>query len=420
MGFRTRSRPCAMKILVFAHHLVVGGTPLNSIELSAALQDTPDQEVVFFATPGPMLRLVEQHGLRYVPAPEAYIHPSLARMRAIRNLVRRECPDVIHVWDWFQCLEAYYAVHLTMRIPMVVTDMFMSLTSVLPTSLVTTFGTPELVDQARRAGRPHAHLLLPPVDTKANAPTAIDPSAFKAQYSLESPGITLATVSRLDRSMKYESIAQTIDAVALLGKDIPLRLLITGDGSARPALEQRATLVNEHLRRHAIVFTGELLDPRPVYASADVVVGMGGSALRGMAFGKPVIIVGERGFSAPFTAETADTFYYRGMFGSAATQQPVDTLACTIRRLIISPQQLPAYGDFSRRFVIRHFSLQTVSQRLLTLCYNAVQTRPPLRATMADALRSLALYLRHRLFMRRSVDWNQIRQMRRPPVALTQ
>src|SRR5512134_1477962 len=110
-----------MKILVFGHHLVVGGTPLNSIELAAALRDLHGHDVVFFATPGPMLKLVQEKNLRFLPAPERHIHPSPARMSALRDAVRRERPDVLHVWDWFQCLDAYYSVHLPMRVPMVVT-----------------------------------------------------------------------------------------------------------------------------------------------------------------------------------------------------------------------------------------------------------------------------------------------------------
>ena len=42
-----------MKILVFLHELVVGGTILNCIELATALRDVHGHEVVLFATPGP-------------------------------------------------------------------------------------------------------------------------------------------------------------------------------------------------------------------------------------------------------------------------------------------------------------------------------------------------------------------------------
>ena len=393
-----------MKILVFGHQLVVGGTPLNSIELAAALRDFHGHDVVFFATPGPMLRLVKEKGLRYLPAPECYVHPSPARMIAVREAVRREKPDVVHVWDWFQCLEAYYPVYLAMRVPMVVTDMFMTLTRVLPKALPTTFGTPELVDQARAAGRKHVELILPPVDVHANAPGVVDPNPFRERYDIDGNSINLVTVSRLNPSMKFESLARTIEAVGTLGSELKLRFIIVGDGGARAALEALANQVNARLGRLAVVFTGELLDPRPAYASADIVIGMGGSALRGMAFGKPVLIVGEQGFSDPFTPKTAEFFYYHGIFGCGGAHFGNKKLEADIRRFAEAPEQFPILGEFSRQFVVRHFSLETVSTQLSMFCRSAVDAIPALHSDLADGLRSAAVYVRERLFLRRSVD----------------
>lgn len=399
-----------MKILVFGHHLIVGGTPLNSIELAAALRDIHGHDVVFFATPGPMLKLLHEKRLRYLPAPEGYVHPSPARMMAVREAVLRERPDVIHVWDWFQCLEAYYTVHLSMRIPMVVTDMFMTLTRVLPRTLPTTFGTPALVDEARAAGRHRVALVLPPVDVNANAPGAVDPCAFRERYGIDRRSVTLVTVSRLNFSMKFESLARTIDAVGVLGSQLPVRFIIVGDGEARATLEALASHVNARLGRPAVVFTGELLDPRSAYASADIVIGMGGSALRGMAFGKPVIIVGEEGFSGAFTPETAEFFYYHGIYGRGGAHRDDGKLVADIRGLAEAPHQFPVLGEFSRQFVVRHFSLETVSTQISDLCRSAVDDVPALHLGVADGLRSAAVYLRERLFLRRSVDRTQVQR----------
>src|SRR5688500_17915952 len=138
-----------MKILVYAHQLDVGGSQVNAIELSEALRDLHGAEIVFFAEPGPMVRRLEENGLPYVAAPAAGVHPSRARIAALRDLVRQERPDVMHVWDWWQCVDAYSAVHIPMGVPMAVTDMCMNVTRLLPRELPTTFGTPELVDKAR-------------------------------------------------------------------------------------------------------------------------------------------------------------------------------------------------------------------------------------------------------------------------------
>lgn len=388
-----------MKILVYAHQLDVGGTQVNAIELAAALRDVHGYDVVLFATPGPMVKLAEEKGLRFIPAPDPYVYPSPARMRTLREAVQRERPDLLHVWDWWQCLDAYYAVYLPMRVPMVVTDMNMELTRILPKAVPTTFGVPALVDQARAAGRRRVELILPPVDVHANAPDAVDPRPFREWYGIEDENITLVTVSRLAECFKIESLLRTIHAVRTLGRELPLQLVLVGDGIARAKLGRLADEINTELGRAAVVLTGELIDPRPAYAAADIVVGMGGSALRGMAFGKPVVIVGAQGFSAPFSPETAESFFYKGIYGTGDGDISNARLVADIRRLAEHLDQLPALGAFSRQFVVRHFSLETVSARLAEFCRSAVAEAPRVDIALADGLRTAGVYLRERRFV---------------------
>src|SRR5258708_20087281 len=116
-----------MKILVFADRLDVGGTQVNAIELTAALRDLHGHEVVLFATPGPMLKLAEEKGLRLLPAPDTHVHPSLPRMYALRDAVRRERPDLIHVWHCTQLLHPYYLAHIFIQVPMFATVLSLAL-----------------------------------------------------------------------------------------------------------------------------------------------------------------------------------------------------------------------------------------------------------------------------------------------------
>ncbi|MEC4749590.1 glycosyltransferase family 4 protein [Methylomicrobium sp. Wu6] len=392
-----------MKILVFVHQLDIGGTLVNSIELAAALRDFHGCDVVFFATPGPMVRLIVEKGLRFLPAPTAPFFPSPARMSALRDAVRRERPDLIHVWELWPCVDTFYAVHLPMRIPMLVTDMQMNVTRLLPKGLPTTFGIPELVDKAKAMSYRRVELLLPPVDVNVNAPGVVDPTKFRREYGIRDSDITLVTVSRLVEEMKSESLFRTISAVRTLGRDLPLRFVIVGDGTARAKLERLADEINDELGRPAVVLAGARLDPRPAYASADIVVGMGGSALRGMAFGKPVIIVGEQGFSAPLTPQTAESFYYKGIFGRGNGHPSNARLVEDIRWLAEHPDdQLVALGQFSRQFVQRSFSLEEVASRLAEFCRAAVADMPRLHETAFDGLRTAAVYLRERKFFMRS------------------
>ncbi len=385
-----------MKILVFAHRLEVGGTQVNAIELTAALRDTHGQEVLLFATPGPMVNLAEEKGLRFLPAPAADAHPSLRRMRALGEVIRRETPDLIHVWDWPQCLDAY-AAYLKHRIPMVVTCMSMMVPRMLPKAVPTTFGTPELLDYARAAGRTRLKLVLPPVDVRLNAPHAVDAQPFRAKFCIEDGDLVLVTVGRLVEWMKAESLRRTIDAVRTLGRHLPLRFVIVGDGTSRAELERLARETNSELGRTAVILTGALLDPRPAYAAADVVVGMGGSALRGMAFGKPVVVVGERGFSAPFTPETANSFYYKGIYGLGDGSSSNSRLISDIRVLAQRRDEFREVGDFARKFVLRHFSLDSVSAQLNEFLGVAVKEVPGFHVAAADGVRTAAIVMGQKL-----------------------
>jgi glycosyltransferase involved in cell wall biosynthesis len=385
-----------MKILVFADRLDVGGTQVNAIELTAALRDLHGHEVVLFATPGPMLKLAEEKGLRFLPAPDAHVHPSLPRMYALRDAVRRERPDLIHVWDWTQLLDAYYVAHILMRVPIVVTVMSMAVPRLLPKALPTTLGTPELLDQARAAGRRRLELVLPPVDVHHNAPDSVDAQPFRKRYNIKVSDLTLVTVSRLVDWMKAESLRRTVDVVRTLGRDLPLRFVIVGDGTSRAELERLACSTNVELGREAVVLTGALIDPRPAYAAADIVVGMGGSALRGMAFAKPVVVVGEHGFSAPLTPATAESIYYKGIYGMGDGSLSNARLVADIRGLAERPDQLPALGQLSRQFVLKNFTLETVSALLEKFCRAAVAEVPRLDVAVADGLRTAAVGLGRR------------------------
>lgn len=391
-----------MKILVFGHRLEVGGTQVNAIELSTYLRDACGHQIVYFAIPGPMTHLVEQAGLRYVPAPDAP-SPSLARMQALDEAIRIERPDVIHVWDWPQWLDAFVGVHLFRRVPVVVTCMSMVVPSILPKLPYMTFGTPDLVEQARASGRRFVRLMMPPVDLAQNSACALEGAAFRKSHAIAEDDVLLVTVSRLV-DMKAEGIRRTMDAVRALGSDHRLRLAIVGDGTSRADLEQCAGYVNSTLGRKAVILAGAMLDPRPAYAAADVVVGMGGSALRGMAFAKPVVVVGELGFSALLRPETEEFFFHYGIYGQGSGNLHNNRLAIEIAQLVASEQDRLRLGEFARSFVECNYSIDTVGRALNDVLITAAASPTAFRHALYDTIRTASLYWGRGLLPNRVVD----------------
>ncbi len=379
-----------MKILVFAERLDLGGSQVNAIELSAMLRDRYGYDVVIFAAPGPMSKTIEEKGIRYLPAPDRppKILPSVQRIRALADAIERERPDLIHIWDWTQCLDAFYGVYLFNRIPMIVSSMTMTVDRLLPKQLPTTFGVPILIDQAKAAGRPKLELILPPVDVDLNSPDAIDPKPFRDYFGLGENEIVLVSVSRLVEWMKAEGICRVIDVVRHLGRELPLKFVIVGEGPSYAKLSELAAEVNADLGRQAIILTGGMIDPRPAYAAADIVIGMGGSGLRAMAIGKPVVVIGEQGFAKPFTPETADYFYYHGIYGQGDGDEGNINLTAIIRSLAENPGRFPELGKFARDFVVEHFSLGSVCQRLEQFIRTSAADSPSAYSKIADGVRT--------------------------------
>ncbi len=282
-------------------------------------------------------------------------------VRAVRAVVRTEHVDLVHAWDWQQCLDAFYGAQLACRVPVLGSISSMSVPWFLPPSLSVTFGTPDLVDQARRHRKGLTALLEPPVNVTRDDPAVIDPSLFRAEHAVTEGEFVIVCVSRLAGWMKLDGLRRTIRAVDTLADDYPVRLFIVGEGDVADLLRSEAAEVNTRHRRCVITVTGLLLDPRPAYAAADVVVGMGGSILRGMAFGKPAIILGEQGFSEPFTEETASDFLYRGFFGVGNGHEGSDRLVGQLRRLITDSSAREASASYSAALVRNRFALPVVA-----------------------------------------------------------
>jgi hypothetical protein len=139
----------------------------------------------------------------------------------------------------------------------------------------------------------------------------------------------------------------------------------------RPRLERRAEEVNRRVGRNAVVLTGELLDPRPAYAAADVILGMGGSALRAMAYAKPVIVLGEGGFSRTLDETTADSFLWQGFYGIGGHSD----LAAQLLALLEDAVLRTRLGAFSRQLVEEKFSLSAAAASLEAMYQEVLATR---------------------------------------------
>jgi len=380
-----------LRLLVAPHSLEIGGSQINSIDLAAAAA-AAGHDVVVYGRPGPLVERIESRGLEFVPARPLRYRPAPSRIAQLARLARRRRLDLIHAYEWPPCLDAYFGAHLAGGVPLLCTVLSMAPSPFVPRSVPLVMGTAALAEEAARGRRAPVWALEPPVDTDADSPRA-DGAPLRRELGID-PGAPLAvTVSRLALELKLEALSDAIDATGLLGEELPLTLLIVGEGPAGEALRKRAGRVNRRLGREAVRFAGALADPRPAYAAADLVLGMGGSSLRAMATGKPVIVQGERGFSRIFDPEGRDYFLRHGLWGVGDGAPGGGWLAAQMRELLENARRREELGRYSRETVVARFSLERANGVQLGIYRSVVEQRPARRWGEAASVASRALRL---------------------------
>jgi glycosyltransferase involved in cell wall biosynthesis len=338
-------------------------------------------------------------GLEHLPLGAGRRRPAPATVRLLRRLIAERGYDVVHGYEWPPGVEAFFAAlprRSGRRAAAVCTVMSMAVAPFLPDSLPLIVGTRELQERTGARRSHPVELIEPPVDVHANAPG--HPSAeFRERYGLTEPGLDVVVVCRLVAELKLEGLLTAIDVVGELAREAPLRLVICGDGPARDVVAARAGRVNAELSRRVIALTGQLDDPRPAYAAAWVALGMGGSALRALAFGRPLIVQGERGFFELLTPETCDVFLRQGWYGVGGDGP--ERLTAILRRLIADDGLCAKLGGYGRELVVERFSLERAAVVQERIYHDALAGR----GSRLDAVRTagrVTSYKIHRRYRR--------------------
>jgi glycosyltransferase involved in cell wall biosynthesis len=350
-----------MRILVYPHAMELGGSQLNAVELAAAVRDR-GHHVAVLSDDGPLLSRVRDLGLPHVPAVRAGRRPSRGRVRQIRRLIDEGGYDVIHGYEWPPILEAWLATRSSKARP-IGTVMSMAVAGFLPARMPLVVGTRRIARLTQRSRPGVVHVLEPPVDTHWNRPgPAIDLSPAETR-ALRSGVIELVIVSRVVKELKLEGILTVVKAMKGLAGRYPVHLTVVGGGAQLCDVAQEAEEVNASLSAPVITLTGALDDPRAAYAAADICIGMGGSALRGLAFAKPLIIQGEGGFFETFSSETLDVFLEQGFYGRAERDQraAVRHLTALLEPLIEDEARRRFLGRWGRDVVEQLFSLDAAA-----------------------------------------------------------
>ena len=304
-------------VMVQVNSLSLGGTQLNALDFAAAVEPHGFRSVLIgprdtLPARGPgLLEVAADRGLTVTP----YDRPTRVLRggaQLMASVARKVGAEIVHVYGaaadprmtfWGPCLVG--------RRPFVHTiyEMVTPPDAYQHTSLVV--GTGYQHDELRDRPGPTT-LISPPVDLGLDTPDPVAARTFRDTLGAVGERDLVVMVCRLDHAMKAVPAEAAIRAMHVLG-DVGATLVIVGSGKEEPRLRWLADEVCAQARAPVVRFVGALADPRPAYAAADIGLGMGGSAARALAFGNPLVVVGENGLAEPFTPSTATGLYRRSL-----------------------------------------------------------------------------------------------------------
>lgn len=344
-----------MNIIVCPHELAMGGSQINAIELAATMRDR-GHHVLVYAPEGELAQKIEDLGLEHVKSPSG-TKMSFAWLRGLAQAISRHDADIVHTYEWATSLSASYAARWLGNATQVMTVLSMDVPRFMPSHVHLIVGTRQLA--AARTER--ISVIEPPIDTVANCST--DVPAARASRGFKNDEVVIAVVCRMTKELdKANGILEAVECVDALAESVPLRFIIAGAGPELQEIRRQAVDVNERHSREVVEIAGNVLDPSPIYESADIVLGMGSSVLRAMAYSKPVVVQGANGFWQLLSEETLETFLWAGFYGDGGGGSA--ELRGILEQLFGSPETRSRLGRWNRKLVRDHFSLESASDKL--------------------------------------------------------
>ncbi|SDB93445.1 Glycosyltransferase involved in cell wall bisynthesis [Raineyella antarctica] len=389
-----------MRVIVCPHDTGMGGSQINAIDLAAAVRQR-GHDVMLYAPPGPLLDRVRALDLDWTASPPG-LRLSAAWTIGLVRLARSWHADLVHTYEWAPSVGAAFGPHGLLGTAQVMTVLSMDVPDFLPRHLDLVVGTQQLGADSGRFQ--HRHVIEPPVDTQQDAPR--DRAQQRHLLGLDPDAFVVSLVGRLTTDLdKVAGVLAAIEAVDEMAAERHVVLVVAGDGPELVRVADAAGRVNTRHDRTVVEMTGSLVDPRPVYAAADVVLGMGSSILRAMAFARPCIVLGASGFCLPVTRRTIEAFTWQGFYG-VDDGSGYRGLLGFLERLAASPEDRQIIGIWSRGVVVDRYSLGHAAEVLTGVYSEALARRGSSWGGAASLLESAAgvgSYMVHRVLPRRAV-----------------
>lgn len=375
-----------MKVLLLVESATIGGHVISALTTARCLKKR-GHEVSVISGEGPLAdtfasefpHTVIPYHFRHAGRQTYFSFKSLETVRALAGGVGEREFEVIHAFDARSYIVAYWYALLFRRIPVAAT----MCGGISPYYDIPALGRLIVFSEEQRKkmkgiyGWPDERLAVIRNRMQLALFEADDDSA---RQELAEKGVScdekMVMMVTTFLGPKVRSIRQALEAMEeVLSSLGDVRFVVVGGkGEFFDEAREIGRGINERLGREAVVFMGLVKNAYRFLRHAAVVLGQGRSAFEGMGFGKPTLIIGDKGYAGTVQRSTIDGIAYCNFSGrNGKDEAPAAVMAGEIARLLGDPAYAGEAAAFGRDYLKNELDIEAGIERIVEV-YRANQS----------------------------------------------
>lgn len=372
-----------LRILILVDALNVGGTETHILNITKKLMDM-GVYVVIATSGGPMEVIMKSYGIKVIKIPidGDYISnkKKFGMIKMLKTIIDEEKIDVIHC-HLFASMQLASELYRMYKIPYVVTihGLF------YPNNIF--YATCIEASKVIAVSKPVREMLYNKLGDKIGDKIVVIPNGIsrdlvddshrdiniREELDIPKRAGVLCYCSRLDWNKTDVARVLLFSFTQLLEDYSNLHVIIVGDGPGRKSLEKEAQVINEMAERDVVHMVGAKVDVIPYYLESNIIIGTARVALEGMMCRKPVIGIGNQGYTGIITESSKDIQWDMYFGDHDALEKPnVTNLVRDIRYLLRKKERRIGIGSWGRSWCEKMFDIDNCVKEIVKIYISAL------------------------------------------------
>lgn len=374
-----------IRVLMMVDALNVGGTETHILNITQSLIRMGIY-VVVATSGGPMEGIMNSYGIKIIKIPIQGDYISNKKkngmIKRLKGIIDEERINIVHC-HLFASMQLASELYRMYQIPYVVTihglfypnDVLCS--TCMEASCVIAVSEPVKKMLTEKLGNEVKNKIVV-------IPNGINAQIFnnmnkdidiRKEINIPKTSKILCYCSRLDWNKTEVARVFLFSFAQLINDYTDIYAVIIGDGLGKQSIEKEADIVNQMANRNIVHVVGAKLNVIPYYKQSSIVIGTARVALEAMMCRKPVIAIGNQGYTG-IISDSNKNIQWNMYFGDHdALEKPnVAKLVRDIKYLLSSSRTNKKIGDWGKTWCEKEFNNDKIVGEIIEIYKNSIKS----------------------------------------------